>query len=698
MSDQIDLDENVCSFCLGGDTDIPPFGNLDDAKSFIKPCSTCSLKAHSKCLLDWFNSLPADKLQIIDADSIKEFDAAVNQSSSHNHSPTTNDNNDNDDNTFSSNTASTTMPGSFFEDDAIPNSSSPTNIGEIGMGQPPINNNDLHINLSSHTLGQWLGNLSFRMNFSDTRNTPINDNNDGSGSPATLTAISDSHNQRSTRISRLTESFPRSPINNVDGSGSPSKEIDGTYVAFLIASCPQCKQDIIFSMNRSSFLALTNATKNAIIRSVQYGAIFLGFTSAITGIVSMGYIGLTTCGLKMIDCIIPGPLLVRMLTKPSINASTTSASLSSLSQLLLGNPDSYAIDNLEQALVKGLIDPLKFSRIPVLPIVLYRLRSSSLLNCILDKKSNDSFNNWFTELMLTGYISSLGNHELIRSLIKNNHSILLKISSNPLQFYKYLTIEQIFKGIDFLKANNLISLLIPARWIYDALFRLTINRLYFNIAMKIRPRDIANSLSQDEVDNLEIINNDLNNYKLNYSRLLTQANKKYDIDNQSIKKIPVISSVYKYLFIRLRLFKFGSVINHAKCQIISSYYNTIACFKSDYSSTLLHKSFTIRLLTTLVWPYASSKIGSLIFHFILKKYKFDKNGTLSSDKLMLISNLMGIISMVIVKDLFNLFLCWKKASQISKMALLTIDKSSSVSSSTIINQDNETDIEEDLGF
>ena len=57
----------ICSLCLGSDTDIPPFGTIDDAKDLISPCSTCSIITHRKCLLDWFNSVPADKLHIIRA-------------------------------------------------------------------------------------------------------------------------------------------------------------------------------------------------------------------------------------------------------------------------------------------------------------------------------------------------------------------------------------------------------------------------------------------------------------------------------------------------------------------------------------------------------------------------------------------------------------------------------------------------------
>lgn len=82
------------------------------------------------------------------------------------------------------------------------------------------------------------------------------------------------------------------------------------------------------------------------------------------GILSMGYIGLTTCGIKMMDCIVPSPILIRILTKKS--SLHTHSSYQMLSKILFGdsgNGSSYPVDNLEQGLIQGLIDPFKFLRI-----------------------------------------------------------------------------------------------------------------------------------------------------------------------------------------------------------------------------------------------------------------------------------------------------------------------------------------------
>ncbi|QFZ30269.1 hypothetical protein EJF18_70347 [Clavispora lusitaniae] len=52
---------DVCALCLGGSSEVPPFGTAHDAQDFVRPC-TCSLVVHRRCLLDWFNSLPAARV------------------------------------------------------------------------------------------------------------------------------------------------------------------------------------------------------------------------------------------------------------------------------------------------------------------------------------------------------------------------------------------------------------------------------------------------------------------------------------------------------------------------------------------------------------------------------------------------------------------------------------------------------------
>lgn len=567
----------VCSFCLGGETDIPPFGSLRDAEDLVHPCSTCSLTAHRKCLLDWFNSLSSDKLQVVNA--LNLTGSSVRRPHSHSHDES------------------------------------------FGVGQPQQETR-IHINISSQQLNEWITNIASSLSGSVT-----------------------------------TENL----------SSNDSQSSSNGFVVLLLAPCPQCKDDIVFSMRRSSFLTFTTATRTLVTRSITYGGLFIGITSAVTGVVSMGYIGLTSLGLKMMDSLIPTPLLLKILTR---NSSETELPNASLSQVLFGNVNNYAIDNLEQALSRGLIDPLKFSRIPVLPIVLYRMRSSSIMECLLGTSKDNYFNNWLTEFMISGYISSLGNHELIKSITRNLQNLVLRILQNPRSISQGLGC---FNGINLWKPNNMISMLVPLRWVYDLFFRMTLNRLHFNIAMSIRPRDIANSLNASELDKLEEIGASIGKLEFKFKSFRDAADDQVEKEFKSKCSYSFITTLFKFIKKKLLYYEccFNSnlQLTYSKLKVLSWIHETKACINNDYSSAFLYKSITMRFVTTALWPIASSKLGSMLFKLLQTK----KLADIPKGQLVLLGNITGLVIIVFIKDCVNLYLSKKKAEQISKMSVLCVD-------------------------
>ncbi|KAK6459721.1 uncharacterized protein RJT20DRAFT_125075 [Scheffersomyces xylosifermentans] len=617
-------DTNICCFCLGGDTDIPPFGKLSDAQDFVKPCTTCSIRAHKKCLLDWFYSLPSNKIHIIDTSSLSETNG-INQFHRQSHGI--------------------------------------SNIGEIGVGQPPTETH-IHINISAASILDWVSSMSR----TGGNNTEIEEVDTRNG-----TAARDNTNETNSDSRNNGESEDRGNSNNTNDVTLAM--LSDKYMALLLATCPQCKSNIVFTMRRSSFLGMNVALRSAFTRVVYYGGAILAFTSAFTGIVSMGYIGLTSCGLKMMECLIPGPILVRMLTKRlPVNGSGSSSGIAGLSQLLLGNSSTNTISNLEQALIKGLIDPLKFSRIPVLPIVLYRMRSSSIMSCLLDNNSKDSINNWIAEFMINGYISSLGNHEFVRAVFSNFRSSLGEIIKDPTNIRKSFNL---FRGIDFWKSNNLIAMLMPLRWLYDIFFRLTFNRAHFDITMKVRPRSIANTMSQIEIDRLENAVSELGSNTILYRQILEMVNYRMKAEAKlginPIYKLPVVRSLYVFLktkfLVLSRLISVNYFGDYIKNKALVWFYKTIACLKNNYTGTLLYRSLTIRCITTVVWPYLSSKLGRVVYHSLMKNLYADSK-SVTPEKLMLISNIVGMVGVVLIKDLFNIYMSYKKAAQLSEMSVL----------------------------
>ncbi|KAI5961621.1 uncharacterized protein KGF55_003938 [Candida pseudojiufengensis] len=595
----------LCCFCLGDDTEIPSFGTLKDAKDMLKPCTTCSLICHRKCLLDWFNSIPSDQLHIIHANKAIN----LNSISRNNHD----------------------------------------HIGDIGIGSPPNNNQttNIRINLSTQALESWFNGI-----------TRPNTNEENHDRPS-----SEDGTENEESPSNEGPSSPENPHQHHHHQNYQPQSSKSSSV-YIFAPCPQCKKDIIFRMKRSLLLSSSSHFKSFISKLIKYGGIFLGITSAITGILSMGYIGLTTTGLKMMENIIPSTLLVRMLTKKRL---ITNTSYSSLSKILFGNSSNYAVDNLEQALIQGLIDPLKFSRIPVLPIVMYRLRSSSIIKLIFGIKNDEFLSSLITEFMISGYISSIADHSLIRLIYKNLRSNLQRglIFSNPLN------------GINFLTNNNIVSLIIPLRWSYDLIYRLTFNRAYFNLTMKSRPRAIANSLNNgDEIDELEDLNCQLNGYKQSYQRIYQKIEIKIN-NSKSLNNIPLISNLIKYIYKNILYFKTISqknFINYISLIIKINFKYTIACLKFDYSNILINQNTIFKCLTTILWPYFASKLGNLFILPLLNKNSILSNLVL--EKKLLISNILGLVFVCIIKEIINLYLSNKKVKQILNIETIDLKENS----------------------
>ncbi|KAI5961486.1 hypothetical protein KGF57_001723 [Candida theae] len=591
-----------CCFCLGTDTDIPSFGTIQDAQDMLKPCSTCSLVCHRRCLLDWLDTVPPNKLRVIHA---------------------------------SATPADTSLLARMHQEHG----------GDIGIGQARTTNTTIRIDLTAQALESWFNNITSFTNNED--DTDVDAEGEGEGG-----SLEDEQDLEHPHDGHAT------PLSDHNSHGEDSFSNSRETLVYILAPCPQCKKWIMFSMKRSLLLTLHSALKSTTTKLIRYGAVFLGITSALTGIASMGYIGLTSVGIKMMDKIVPAPLLVRLLTRRTLLKSTST--YSSLSKILFGNSASYAVDNLEQALVQGLIDPLKFSRIPVLPIVMYRARSSSIFKLIFGRRDDEYPSALITELMISAYISSIGDHALVRAIYRNLKADItsglqhgFSFTANPL------------RNIDFLSTNNIISMLVPLRWAYDLFYRLSFNRAYFNLTMESRPRTIANSLSEAEIDQLENLNSQLNDLTTRNRKIYNTIDK--SIEANSFLNIPVISSWIKFAhkqFVYLHALR-NTWLKYIKLTLTSNVKFTWACLRYDYSTPLAANGTIIKSLTTIFWPYLASKVGLLIAPLLSKNFAaFDK---LHIDKKILIANIVGLVLVAIAKEIPQLYMARKKVKQMSRI-------------------------------
>lgn len=541
------MSDETCAFCLGGLLEIPPFGTTKDAEDLINPCSTCSLVAHRKCLLDWFNTIPTSKLSrsqgnLFDADNGERNVYGIN-------------------------------PASATEDPDEDTDNEP-NIINVTFQSP------------------WMSSVGLLV---------------------------------------------RDPDSHVHAALADSRSV------LLLTSCPQCKSKITFCMKRLAFLNFNSLVRASMTDLVQYSGVFLGISGAATGIVTMGYVGLARCGINMLDALMPSSLLFPLLSKRK-NPSITGALM------------------FPEKLDRGvnLVDQLKFQHIPLLPVMLYRMRRLLILSCLFNTTASTAFVNWGGEFLICNYISSLGNHVLVKKIFLNLKMWFWQLVESPTSPHSYHP-SKIFNNINWWDPNVMVGTLIPARWIYDLLFRLTVNRLHFNLTAKIRPRDIANNLSKDALNRLEELQGELGSLYFEFKNRSKKANKNI----HTSKSLQFVTSKFKLLGF---LLKDDLVFRYLKLRLSVFFFNSSACMRQDFSSSLLYNLVIITGFTTVLWPFLASDIGKLIYRLVLLKIL--ALDSVDKDKVVFLANLLGMGGVAIVKDVYNLIMASRKARQLSEMSIV----------------------------
>lgn len=546
----IAMNDETCAFCLGGLLEIPPFGTIKDAEDLFRPCSTCSLVAHRKCLLDWFNSIPPSKLtrshgNVFDADNVER-------------------------------STYTASPATSVTEDPDEDTDNEPNIINVTFQSP------------------WMSSVGL---------------------------------------------FVRDPDYHVHAALADSRSV------FLLTSCPQCKSKITFCMKRLAFLGFNSLVRASVSDLVQYSGVFIGISGAATGIVTMGYVGLARCGINMLDALMPSSLLFPLLSKKK--------SIVGASSLIFPSPEK-----LDRAL--NLVDQLKFQHIPLLPVMLYRMRHLLIFSCFFNNTARTALSNWGGEFLICNYLSSLGNHVFVKNIYLNLKLYFWQILKSPTAAKSY-RLGQIIKNINWWDPNVMVGALIPARWIYDLIFRFTFNRLHFNLTAKIRPRDIANSLSKDALYRLETLEGDLGATHFQFRKRAKMADKTV----YTFKPLQFLSSKFKFLGL---LLKDDLVFRYLRLKLLVFVYKSDACLRRDFSTSLLYNLAIVTSVTTIIWPFLASDFGKLIYRLVLLKIL--ALDSVDKDKVIFLSNLLGLFGVAIVKDVYNLIMAWRKARQLSEMAIV----------------------------
>lgn len=604
-------EELICGLCLGGCTEVPPFGTIHDAEDLIHPCPTCSLVTHRKCLRDWFNSLPASKLaRSYPGVTTREIPVSLGLNET--------DNEDLD--------ASPALNPNDFSEGFLQDLG---NLGGTGIPEAQT----LHILILPGSLGRWFSRIGADLRGDMTQDLAIE------GPPTALS-------------------------NHFGDSGG--------VTVLLSTPCPQCKTNITFKMKKSLLVTLNSVARNAMTDVVQYGGLFLGVTGAATGIVTVTCVGLARCGLSMLDCLIPSPLLMNLLSKKTAPPAFVLALF----------PVNFAGKKADDMLSWNMMDQFRLSHVPVLPIMMYRMRTSSISKCLFAALDANTIHDWFSELVICNYISSLGSHQLVRSLASNVRKIAVSFAQDPdFKLWGGSFSKELVRGIDFWDTNNMIAMLVPLRWAYDLAFRVTFNRAHFELATNTRPRDITNSLNEEDIGILEETQNELAQCHFRFKKHMKTAKETQTREEKERRQrpppafsVPVISSIYQFLKVKLRYFQAcfcdGNLhMSYLQLKLRSWYYKTRACIKNDYSGNLLSNSITIRGVTTLIWPFLSADLGRLLYHFVISR-AINTSDTVLKEKLLFLANIVGLLGVAVVKDCVNLYLSTRKARELSQLTIV----------------------------
>lgn len=410
-------------------------------------------------------------------------------------------------------------------------------------------------------------------------------------------------------------------------------------LVYLSAACPQCKSKIKFRMRRLALLTLNSFLRISITNMVQYSIVFFGITGAATGITTMGYVGLIRCGISIMDAVVPASLIGTVLGAGRIGIRRSAFAFPASLQGSDSSPSQIMLSQLRSQYV------------PLLPVVLYRMRRLLVLNLIFPQKYATMWSDLAAEVLICNYFSALGNHKFAAYCFQKIRQIVAPARR----------LTRTVPSLDWTDPHVLLGAIIPAKWLYDIVYRLTFNQVHFNLALRTRPLDIENSLSSQEVYNLECIQDKI--------RIL-QKNLRLRLNSLIQKEKEQLLASYFWLRIScLRILRERPLYELFYHKAWAWFYRLKACVKHDYSSSLLYRLAVMTGVTTVLWPFVSADVGRVLVKYILRsKWGF---ATTDKDKLTLMANLIAMFIVAVAKDAVNVAMNKSKANQLQNLGIIT---------------------------
>lgn len=401
------------------------------------------------------------------------------------------------------------------------------------------------------------------------------------------------------------------------------------------APCPQCKTPIIFEVGELSLVTFYEYFRDTLYDVAYYGGLSFGISGAGAGIIILGYRALAHCGLNITEAIKPLRLII-----PELNRNKLAWSDVIMKPMLVLLGKTASVQSLSTS---------RYDYIPVLPLVMYRMRTLLVFDIIFNRKVS-SVIDIFNEVQVFNYFSSLGSHVLVKQLWRNAQSVVLQWSSGKLSISS-ISLSSLVKGVNWWDPNVMVASIIPARWAYDLFYRLVVNRAFFNITASVEPRKIVNSLSSSEANKLEALTLQVTQVQADIELRVRKLVARRGFTNPVLQKFYSIlryvgdEQFFKILGIKLSLWLL----------------RTKACLQHDYSHSLLNHLVIIAAVSTVAWPFIAADIGKVIYYVISKNPRF---ASVEAPRLEFFSNLVAMAVVAVLKDVGNLVLSHVKSQQL----------------------------------
>lgn len=186
----------------------------------------------------------------------------------------------------------------------------------------------------------------------------------------------------------------------------------------------------------------------------------------------------------------------------------------------------------------------------------------------------------------------------------------------------------------------------PLGLLHEILFKLLLNPIYFRWVHRVKPYFVCDQMTIDQLRIFEA------------EQSYIETRKELSLSNNNSESI---MSKIKSLF-------FSKGDDHINESIHTR--RLLMTLKFDYSQALLETSMWEKVASTVYWPLS----GKYFNHFVLMRFsafqELLSQHASTSDDVIYLGNLLGCCVTVVLKDLINLLITWRRVRQLESLEVL----------------------------